>query len=216
MKRIIVLSTLLLSLSGLTKAQDMIFTLNYNFGYATGDLETFAPDPAYRGGGLQFTRFLESNENIGIGLYIDWQGWYKKHPRSTFAYYGDDASVSNSDMNAVKFAYLYVTPVMASFNYYFVKESSVLPFIGINVGAVYTEQELNISAISNRVNTAWDFAVGGEAGLHLVFGQSGVGANITGKYTHAFYKNTFENVQLTTDGGSFVTLGVGLSLLMLR
>ena len=216
MKRIIVLLALLLSLSGLTKAQDMIFTLNYNFGYTTGDFNTFVSEPAYRGGGLQYTKFLESNENIGIGMYIDWQGWYQKHERSTFAYYGDNASVSNSDMNAVKFAYLYVTPVMASFNYYPVKESSVLPFIGLNIGAVYTEQELNISAISNRVNTAWDFAVGAEAGLHVVFGESGVGANVTGKYTYSFYKNTFHNIQLATEDGNFVTLGVGLSFLMLR
>ena len=198
------------------QAQDMIFTLNYNWGSAGGDMGEYIKEDAYRGGGFNYTRFLESNENIGVGLGVDWQGFYEKVPRSTFPYYDESTGRTNSDINALQFRYLYVTPVLASIDYYFVKESGILPYIGINVGTIYTEQELNVGAFSNRINTAWDFAAGAEAGIHLVFGESGVGLNVTGKYTYTWYNHTFYNILLQTNGGGILTVGAGLSFLMLR
>ncbi|MEQ9062705.1 MAG: hypothetical protein RIE58_00900 [Vicingaceae bacterium] len=216
MKRISILVISFFVLSFVGKAQDMILTLHYNFGQATGDFEQFTPDPAYRGGGLNFTRFLESNDHIGMGLSIDWVGFYKKTARSTFPYYDEQTGRTNSDINALQVRYLYVTPILASFDYYFIKDANFMPYIGFNVGTIYTEQELNISALSNRVNTAWDFAAGAEAGLHLVFGESGLGMNLTGMYTHSFYNHTFYNVLLNTNTGGIFSVGLGVSFLMLR
>ena len=78
MKKLAITLIGILGIANASMAQDMIFTLNYNWGHATGDFEKFTPDPAYRGGGIKYTRFLESNEHIGVGMFIDWQGWYKK------------------------------------------------------------------------------------------------------------------------------------------
>ena len=119
-------------------------------------------------------------------------------------------------MSAVQFRYLYATPVMAAFDYYPIKDERILPFVGLNIGAMYTEQELNVGAVSNRIITDWDFAVGATAGIHLVFGESGVGMNLTGKYYYSWYNNTFYNVMMTTDKGSYFSLGLGVSFLMLR
>ena len=215
LKNIGLMMALIVSTSFVSKAQDMIFTLDYNFAWNTGDFEEFIPDQSYRGGHLHYTKFLESNENIGVGMSIDWQGFYIKQPRSTFAYYENDGS-TNTDINAVQFRYMYTTPIKITLDYYFVKDAAILPFIGINAGVQYTEQELNIGALENRINTAWDFAFGAQAGFHMPFGESGVGLNVIGKYNASLYEYTFSNINLSTENGSYFSLGVGLSFLMLN
>ena len=132
------------------------------------------------------------------------------------AYYDNGSSVSNTDVNAVQFRYIYAIPVMLSFDYYLTKETKLLPYIGINAGAQYTEQELNLSTLENRINTSWDFAFGPEAGMHFVLGESGVGINLIGKYNLATYSYTFSNIQLNTEFSSYVSVGLGLSFLMER
>ena len=214
-KKITAIALLILCFSGL-KAQDMIFTLDYNFGYPTGDFEKFTAEPAYRGGGINYTRFLNSNENIGIGFGLDWQGFYQKVPRSSFPFYANGSSTSTSDINAVQFRYTYTTPIMAGLDYYFIKDAGFLPYVGINLGIAYTEQELYVSAYDNEINTSWDFAYGVEAGFHLVFGESGLGLNLIGKYNMSTYSHTFSNVQFETKQGSYASVGIGLSFLMLN
>ena len=198
------------------RAQDMIFTLDYNFGYPTGDFEKFTAEPAYRGGGLNYTRFLDGNENIGISFGIDWQGFYQKVPRSSFPYYENGSKTSSTDINAVQFRYTYTTPIMAGLDYYFIKDAGFLPYVGINLGMAYTEQELYISAFDNEINTSWDFAYGVEAGFHLPFGESGLGLNVIGKYNMSTYNYTFSNILFETKQGSYASIGVGLSFLMLN
>ena len=212
-KKIVLLMALIVSISFVSRAQDMIFTLDYNFAWNIGDFEEFIPEQSYRGGHLHFTKFLESNENLGVGLSIDWQGFYVKQPRSTFAYYDNNGS-TNSDINAVQFRYMYTSPIKITLDYYFVKDAAILPFIGINAGVQYTEQELNVGALENRVNTAWDFAFGAQAGIHMPFGESGVGLNVIGKYNGSLYEYTFSNIDFKTEMGSYFSLGLGLSFLM--
>lgn len=197
-------------------AQDMILSLNYNFGWTSGDLHEFIDDRAYRGGGLNFTSFVEGSDRVGIGLSIDWQGYYQKIERSTFAYYPDNQSQSNTDMNAVQYRYLYTTPIVISLDYYFIKNDDLLTYIGLNAGVQYTEQELNIGLYSNRINTAWDLAFGPEAGIHLPFGNSGLGLSVIGRYNMSLYEYTLTYLRLGTELTEYVSVGVGLSFLMDR
>jgi len=216
MRKLLFIVSLILINVQFLKAQDMIFTLDYNFGIATGDMEEFIPEQAYRGGGLNYTKFLEGNENIGIGVSIDWQGFYKKMQRSTFPYFAPNKTVSTSDINAVQFRYMYTTPIYVGLDYYFIKDATILPYVGINVGVAYTEQELYISAFDNEINTSWDFAYGAEAGFHMAFGESGVGLNLVAKYNLSTYNYTFTNINFETSMGSHVSVGLGLSFLMLN
>lgn len=216
MKKIII--TLIVSLVSTVslKAQDMIFSLDYNFGYTTGDFEKFIQDEAYRGGGLNYTKFLEANENLGVSFSIDWQGFYQKMPRESFPYYAGSSTSSNTDINAVQFHYMYTAPILLGLDYYFFKDQPFLPYIGINAGMIYTEQELYISAFDNEINTAWDFAYGAEAGVHLVFGESGLGMNLLAKYNLSTYEHKFQSTQFETKYGSYFSVGLGLSFIMLN
>ena len=179
-------------------------------------MEKFIPDPAYRGGGMNYTRFLNSNEFLGVGVSIDWHGFYKKMPRSSFPIYDMSKGVSTTDVNAVQFRYMYTSPILLGLDYYFVKDEMILPYIGLNIGCTYTEQELYISAYSNEINTRWDFAYGAEAGIHLVFGESGIGINSNVKYNMSTYNYTFQNIGFETGNGSYFAIGLGMTFLMLN
>lgn len=197
-------------------AQENIFSLSYSFANTTGDMNEYISEPAYRGGSINYTRFLESNEHIGIGMSLDWQGFYQKRARESFPYYTNNSTVSQADINAVQFRYMYTTPIYAGIDYYPIKDKSFLPYVGANVGFTYTEQELYISAFDNEVNTSWDFAFGPEAGVHLVFGESGLGAHVIAKYNFSTYNYTFSSTQFETGMGSYFSVGVGLSFVMMN
>lgn len=216
MKKLALILTIFFAGTYSVKAQDMIFNIDYNFGYTTGSMSEFISTTAYRGGGMNYTKFLESNENLGVGLSIDWDAFYRKMPRESFPFYEGSSSVSTTDINAVQFRYMYTLPILVGMDYYFIKDEFFLPYVGINVGTIYTEQELYISAYDNEINTAWDFAYGVEAGFHLVFGESGIGMNLIAKYNMSSYNYTFTNIGLETTNPSYVSLGVGLSFLMMN
>ncbi len=215
MKRLIIAAVLLWS-AGTLRAQDMIFTLDYNLGKATNDMEKFIPDDAYRGGGLKYTKFFDNSPHWGIGVSIDWQGFYKKVQRESFPLYNPGTGQSNTDINAVQFRYMYMTPIYVSLNWYMLKDAFFLPYIGLNVGTIYTEQELYVSVYDNEINTAWDFGFAPEAGVHLAFGESGLGLNLIAKYNVSTYNYTFENIDFETAMGSHLSIGLGVSFMMIN
>lgn len=190
-----------LMVCGTARAQDMIFTLDYHWGWTTGDLGEFITEPAYRGGGLTFAKFVE-DQNIALGLMVDWQGFYEKTPRETYEF--DDGAIT-----AVTFRYFYATPIMFTFDYYFLRDEQFLPFVGLNVGTVYMEQELSYT-LGSFINTGWYFGVTPEAGFHYGFGESGIGLNVTGKYNWT----TYSYDRMNMEDGSYWTLGLGISFLM--
>ncbi len=179
-------------------SQDMIFRLDYNFAWPAGDITDFIEEPSFRGGGLGFDKFI--NDNVALGVSIDWIGFYEKKPRQVYKFEG-------GAIDAVTFRYFYQTAVVANFQYYPIKEAPVLPYIGVNVGTTYITQEVTASVIS-IVETSWNFAYSPEIGIHLPFGSSGMGLNVMGRYNFSTYD------KFNMENADFISLGVGLSFLM--
>ena len=208
--KFIIISTALLLLQKEARSQYALYTIDYNFGIPMGNLSDFISESAYRGGNLSFTRFLESNEQIGIGFSFDWQGFYEKVPRGSFPIF-DDEGETNTDLNAVQFRYYYASPLRATFSYYFLKDETILPYLGLNAGIQYSRYELAISTLDNTSNTSWDFVYGIEGGIHVVFGDSNMGMNLLGKYNLSTSDYYFSNVDVEIENSSFLSVCLGLT-----
>ncbi len=156
-----------------------LLNLKYIMGFPSSDFNDFIGEKSYRGVNIEYRRFL--NDNISVGGYTGWNGFYEKTDRST--YYFDNGAISG-----VLYNYLYVLPLYANFHYYPFPGDIVQPFAGLAFGALYVNKESQMGILS-VFEDSWHFGLAPEIGFFIPFGLNANSGVITsGRFNHAFYK----------------------------
>ncbi|MFM7217398.1 MAG: outer membrane beta-barrel protein [Bacteroidota bacterium] len=136
----------------------------------------FISNTSAAGGNVQGRFFI--NPNMSVGGEIAWSSLYEYASRRT--YYLENAAVT-TDL----YKYIYLLPMTATFHYYFNPDGNIMPYAGLGLGAMYSEQDLYFN-IYNLYATNWGFLVKPEAGAIFKFGdRSRTGAMLGVRYNYA-------------------------------
>ncbi len=169
------------------------FTLNWEMAmpYANGYLE----ETSYSGGRMDYRHF--TSESIAVGVSLGWNS-YDEYSEKQLYEKEDGSSAIYSD--AVR--HLYTLP-MAVNAYYYIYRQNLRPYLGIGIGAQYSEQTtyFNIYGISE---SSWGFLVKPEVGLQYEFSDT-FGLTAYAAYSYATNQSdAFKIDELTSLG-----IGVG-------
>ena len=157
-----------------------LINFNYIMGFPVGDFKDFINKSSFRGFNFEYRHFL--NDNMSVGGYIGWNGFYEETGRSTYTF-------DNGAITGVLYKYLYVLPIYANLHYYPFPGDPVQPFAGLAFGAIYLNKESQMGILS-IYKDSWHFGLAPEIGFYVPFGQhSNSGVITSGRFNHTFYNN---------------------------
>lgn len=160
---------------------ELVVELNYNISLPVGQLKDFISKTGTRG--FEFEMKYMLNDNIAVGGNLSWYGFTEEFPRTT--YYFDGGALTAQVWN-----YMTVFPFRAVFNYYFLPEADVNPYIGILTGAYYVDRESDIGYF-NVEDKSWHFGITPKLGCYFPFhGKTEWGVNFNAKYNYITYNKT--------------------------
>lgn len=136
-----------------SSAQNEVF-LGYNFGIPLPDSKDWVSNVSYYGLELNFKRFLKPE--VSVSLSFSWNVFYKE----TY----DVIALKNADVSGLQNRYINTFPMLVGMQYYFGNKKSVRPYIGGNLGALYSTRRLQIG-IYDATDYKWRFMVQPEAGV---------------------------------------------------
>jgi len=116
-----------------------LINFNYIMGFPVGDFKDFINKSSFRGFNFEYRHFL--NDNMSVGGYIGWNGFYEETGRSTYTF-------DNGAITGVLYKYLYVLPIYANLHYYPFPGDPVQPFAGLAFGAIYLNKESQMGILS--------------------------------------------------------------------
>lgn len=176
-------------------AQESIWAFNYNPASPLRDLQDYTNATSWRGWSFEGRKFM--TDNVSMGVYIGYNGFFEEKPRSLY-------DIKNTTINAKSWRYVYTLPVLITTHYY-IGEGWIKPYIGIGAGIYYIEQELQFSTFRIEEKN-WKLGIAPEAGVFVPFSviaNEGVLLNI--KYNEVFY-----NVQ-NIDNMRYLNYNVGIA-----
>jgi outer membrane protein len=149
----------------------------------------FIDNTSAAGISLQGRYFI--NENISVGAEIAWASLYEYAPRETYTF--DNGAVT-TDL----YKFNYILPITANAHYYFMPDRAVTPYVGLGVGAMYSQQDFYFN-IYNLSFSKWGYLVKPEAGVLFKFGRSNMGAMLGVRYNYGTNREpalNFDNIQM--------------------
>jgi hypothetical protein len=180
-------------------APDGFFSLNFNPSFPTGTLYENISESSFRGFMFEGKRFL--NKNLAIGGSLSWTGFYELKDRQTYEF--DNGAITGNVAN-----YYYNFPILLNASYYFIPESIIKPYVGINAGTVYNKLEKYVGTLYLS-DITWQFHIAPELGVFVPFGKNAqAGIQIAGRYNYITYQKYKYN------GIQYFQLSVGLAWLL--
>ena len=139
------------------------FGISYEPSTPLGDMRDFTVNSSLRGLNGNASRYL--NEHFSVGINVQWTGFYEKDERHTWKFEG-------GGLTATAWKEFYIIPLYANARYHFKteEEARLLPYVGLNVGTAYVEQNLQISDYEYKFKY-WKFAFAPEAGTLIPMGM---------------------------------------------
>ena len=199
MKKIIIVLILFVFATA-TMAQRQFGAVTWNVNFPTNS--DYLTKTSYSGGRVEYRRFLKKNENISIGLALDWATYEQYIPRQTFQKPDGSGAVTGDFV-----AQAYQVPFMATVHYYFKGGKMVKPYAGIGLGAQYLEQELYYNVYVSD-NDNWGFAARPELGA-LIYPE---GHHGWGFLVGAYYGYSTNKTELL-DRNSFTNFGLNIGVI---
>jgi outer membrane protein W len=166
-------------MSATALAQDQMSSLTWNIGIPAGRMASFMDKTSYSGFGFEFRRFL--NENTSVGVSFSWSYW---------SHLTDEIiSVNNGAVSGTQIRYYNSFPMFVSAHYYMnERNADFRPYVGLNVGAYYIRQRLEIGIYAFDDDN-WHFGLAPEAGfMYQVSNRTYLSAAV--RYNYAFDSGT--------------------------
>ena len=156
MKKILLIIAISFSSFG-AFAQNGMFGITYNFGLATGEMNTFIGKFSARGFGIEGQGFL--NDNISLGGSFSWNVFFEEKVNESYV----DGSQT---ITANQFRYINAFPIMFTAHYYFGADdgSTTRFFAGLGVGPSKINQRVELG-IFQITHDYWHFAIAPEVGV---------------------------------------------------
>jgi hypothetical protein len=147
---------LLLGLAGEARAQsDWYWGAAYSTGLPLSKTKDFNSSFSFRGAMVEGRKIL--NEHVTAGLSFGWNVFARELDTTTT--FPSGAAIGGNQMR-----YTNAFPLYANAHYYLGERNAMRPFIGANVGTIYTERRVDINLYSLSED-AWQFAFAPEAGI---------------------------------------------------
>ena len=180
MKKTIIISIILLSTIGISKAQT-IWALSYEPATPIGDMTNFIGETTLRGLNGSANWFITNK--ISAGVSLQWTGFYEKNERETWEFDG-------GGVTATAWKEFYLWGLYANGKYQFKdveEEGRFVPYIGLNLGTMYIDQNIQIGTYSEQ-SKSWKFALAPELGARIPMGiEQSWGFDVMLRYQMAFY-----------------------------
>lgn len=136
------------------------------------------------GGKLEYRKFLPAKP-ISLGVSLSWNSYEQYIPTQTISYDNGSKAIT-TDMDRV----IYTMPVAALAHYYFNYGKTVMPYVGLGIGAQYSEQTIYYNIFESD-DYNWGFLVRPEVGALIMPGnQSRWGILAGASWSYATNKNT--------------------------
>ena len=156
MKKTIIISIILLSSIGISKAQTS-WALSYEPATPIGDMTNFIGQTTLRGLNGSANWFITNK--ISAGVSFQWTGFYEKNERETWTYDG-------GAVTATAWKEFYLWSLYANGKYQFKdveEEGNFVPYIGLNIGTMYIDQNIQVGTYTEQ-SKSWKFALAPEVG----------------------------------------------------
>jgi outer membrane protein len=129
-------------------------------GLPLGDTKDFTSSFSYRGVVLEGRKAV--NEHVTAGLSFGWNVFDRELDTTTV--FAGGAAIGGN-----QWRYTNAFPLFANVHYYLGEPNALRPFIGANVGTIYTERRVDVNLYA-LTDDAWQFAFAPEAGVVFPLG----------------------------------------------
>ena len=214
MKKIVLIITVLVCLSGMVQSQDQpssigfkpssYYTFSWNTTFTTGDFNKWVGNASPAGFDLGGRYFI--NGGLCAGFNISWQRVSEAYGYQT--YYGDNGTA----ITATNYRFTWMVPFQAVVAYHFMPEKMISPYVGLGIGGDYMEHHLLVQEY-DLYKTRWDFSLTPEVGALMKFGYfSQWGALVAFNYKWTTNKIEFTN---NVKSGDLQMLNLKVGLVMI-
>ena len=171
--KLFVLATLF---AGTAMAQGkMLSGITWNIGMPVGRLGNFMDKTSFGGFGFETHSFL--SDEFSVGGSISWNYWSEMT--------GEVIQLKQGALGGTQIRYINSIPILLNATYYLGgRRDELRPFIGLNAGAYYVLQRLDMGVYSLD-NDHWHFGLAPEAGV-LIETSGDTYITAAGRYNYGF------------------------------
>jgi outer membrane protein len=168
-------------------------SMQYAVSFSTGDMNDYISAASWRGFLMEYRAPVKNN--LYAGVDVGWNVFYERKDYDTY-------TVGTESLSGIQYRYQNTVPILASFDYVLLSESSLKPYVGLGIGTLYSERATDMNLYRLEEKT-WQFALKGEAGIlyNLSYNTS---VKFAAKYYTGFKTNT-----LDTQG--YISLSLGMA-----
>lgn len=213
MKKLILLSAIILSCAGLANAQsysyggnDMkqIYSINYQMNVPMGSSKDFVSKASFEGVNINWAYFV--TENIAVGLDLSYNNYHESIGQKIYR------PNENMAINVAQYRYTQAFPIKAQVKYFFSQNRYIKGYAGLGLGALSAGQHIVVQDLGDWDNN-WGFLVSPEVGMLIPFGaDSPFGANITAGYNFSTNKSTFGSIDINNRQSLYFNVGLYVAI----
>lgn len=172
-------------------AQESFVSWQYSMGFGSGDLHSFINPVSFRGITFNYNKFVKPG--VAVGFETGWETFYEKKSWDTY-------TIGNFTYSGKQYRYSNSVPLLFTASYYMNPDENLIPFAGIGIGTMFTEQRTDFGTYT-FTNDALQFALKPELGIIVKTGA--VNLSLSAKYYYGF-----EGGDLPAT--SYYTINIGL------
>jgi hypothetical protein len=157
-------------------AQNQVLSgITWNIGLPSGRMSDFMDKASFGGFAIEGRRFL--SEEFSVGGSFSWNYWSELTDQTI--------PLEHGAVGGTQIRYINSFPFLVNAHYYIGdRKDQIRPYLGLNVGAYYILQRLDIGVWSFQ-NDHWHFGLAPEAGFMIEMSR-GTYFMATARYNYAF------------------------------
>ncbi len=162
--------------AGTAMAQSRVLSgMTWNIGLPTGRMSDFMHKTSYGGFGIEARNFV--SDEFSLGGSLSWNYWSEMT--------GETIQLKQGALSGTQIRYINSFPLMVNAHYYIGdRKDQLRPFLGVNVGAYYILQRLDMGVYSVD-NDHWHFGIAPEGGVLIEMSRDTY-LTVVGRYNYAF------------------------------
>lgn len=213
MKKLILLSAIILSCAGLANAQlssyggndiRQIYSMNYQINTPLGSSRDFISNASFEGININWAYFL--TREIAVGVDLSYNNYNRSVAQKVYR------PSENIAINAAQYRYTQVFPIKAQVKYFFSQDRYIKGYAGLGLGALSAGQHIVVQDLGDWDNN-WGFLVSPEVGMLIPFSaDSPFGANITAGYNFSTNKSTFGEINMKSRQSLYFNVGLYVAI----
>ncbi len=179
-------------------AYGAIGVFTWNWSYPDGDLKNFIENDSWLGLTLEGRKFVKTNMTASLGFC-----WNEFHENTESIIELENGAISGSqyrDVNAF--------PMLVGAQYYFGEEGHLRPYIGLNAGAYYFDQMLDVGVFTYDAED-WHFGIAPQAGVWIPTANRDTRLIVDLRYHYPFEAGDYLGGE--SRSFSYWTVGLGFS-----